>query len=348
MYYPSKIEIEKKLEDIPNQILLEQKYTYKDDAAKIFPESSEMVLHGTGKLENYSIYPGIDLSFFCLLTDRAVLQHDAIDSVIEINYCRQGRIGWEMKDKRVLYLGPGDFSIHTLSLCSDSAISLPLGYYEGIVVCIDTQILKLEQPEALYGTPITGDFLYQKFCANGDLSIFPGSEHTNTLFNGLFDLPESLRLAYFKLKVQELLLYLYSLSPSTKGNPTQYQADQIHTIKLIHNELVDNLDKRITIDELAKKYLMNSSTLKSVFKAVYGSSIAAHTKEHRMEKAAVLLRESEKSISQIAKMVGYESQSKFTIAFQDFFGVLPKEYRKAHVAISKKSVLNQVNNATEK
>ena len=47
-------------------------------------------------------------------------------------------------------------------------------------------------------------------------------------------------------------------------------------------------------------------------------------------------------------MVGYESQSKFTIAFQDFFGVLPKEYRKAHVAISKKSVLNQVNNATEK
>lgn len=67
-----------------------------------------------------------------------------------------------------------------------------------------------------------------------------------------------------------------------------------------------------------------------------------------MEKAAVLLRESEKSISQIAKMVGYESQSKFTIAFQDFFGVLPKEYRKAHVAISKKSVLNQVNNATEK
>ena len=82
MYYPSKIEIEKKLEDIPNQILLEQKYTYKDDAAKIFPEYSEMVLHGKGKIENYSIYPGIDLSFFCLLTDRAVLQHDAIDSVI--------------------------------------------------------------------------------------------------------------------------------------------------------------------------------------------------------------------------------------------------------------------------
>lgn len=106
MFYSSKIEIEKILKDIPNQILLEQKYVYNNNAAKIFPQYYEMNMQGKGKVENYSIYPGIDLSFFYLLTDKAVLQHESIDSVIEVNYCHKGRIGWEMKDKRILYLGP--------------------------------------------------------------------------------------------------------------------------------------------------------------------------------------------------------------------------------------------------
>ena len=35
-------------------------------------------------------------------------------------------------------------------------------------------------------------------------------------------------------------------------------------------------EERITIEDLAHKYLMNPTTLKDVFKAVYGESIASH------------------------------------------------------------------------
>ncbi|HEO6946683.1 TPA: helix-turn-helix transcriptional regulator, partial [Streptococcus agalactiae] len=77
-----------------------------------------------------------------------------------------------------------------------------------------------------------------------------------------------------------------------------------------------------------KKYLMNPTTLKRVFKEVYGMSIAAHMKQHRMEEAAKLLKKSGMSIAQIAKNVGYESQSRFTTAFKDYYGMLPTEYRK--------------------
>lgn len=47
-----------------------------------------------------------------------------------------------------------------------------------------------------------------------------------------------------------------------------------------------------------------------------------------MEQAARLLRETDRSVAEIAQAVGYDSQSKFTAAFKAFFGALPREYRK--------------------
>ena len=75
---------------------------------------------------------------------------------------------------------------------------------------------------------------------------------------------------------------------------------------------------------------MNTTTLKRCFKQVYGETIAAHIKKHRMEAAAALLRKTDDDIASIAQAVGYESQSKFTAAFKEYFGALPKEYRKNH------------------
>ena len=65
-----------------------------------------------------------------------------------------------------------------------------------------------------------------------------------------------------------------------------------------------------------------------MFKSVYGTSIAAHLKEHRLEKAAQLLRETDLTMAEIARQVGYESQSKFTAAFKEQYGLLPTAYRR--------------------
>ena len=93
------------------------------------------------------------------------------------------------------------------------------------------------------------------------------------------------------------------------------EAEQVKIIREIHDDLAQHMDRRVTIEELAHRYLINPTTLKTVFKEVYGSSLAAHMKEHRMERAAALLRETDLSVAEIAGQVGYESQSKFTAAF---------------------------------
>lgn len=105
--------------------------------------------------------------------------------------------------------------------------------------------------------------------------------------------------------------------------------EQIEIIRRVHEALTEDLSSRITIDELSRRFLMNPSTMKEVFKAVYGQSIAAHIREHRMERAAALLRGSTESMAAIAAAIGYESASKFSSEFRKAYGQLPTEYRKA-------------------
>lgn len=105
-------------------------------------------------------------------------------------------------------------------------------------------------------------------------------------------------------------------------------AEQLAAARGVHDLLTEDLSRRVTIEELSRRFLMNPSTLKEVFKAVYGQSIAAHIREHRMERAAELLRGTDESVARIAAAVGYESASKFSAEFRKACGQLPTEYRK--------------------
>ena len=106
-------------------------------------------------------------------------------------------------------------------------------------------------------------------------------------------------------------------------------SEQIETIRAVHDYLTQHLSSRVTIDELSRRFLMNPSTMKALFKSVYGSSLASHIREHRMQHAAKLLLEGDENVAQVARAVGYESQSKFSTEFHKAFGVLPTEYRKS-------------------
>lgn len=113
-----------------------------------------------------------------------------------------------------------------------------------------------------------------------------------------------------------------------KNYLAEYPPEQVEIVRKIHNMFLQNMEQRITIEELSRQYLINPTTLKAAFKAVYGTSLAAHMKKHRMEQAAKLLRETNMSVAEVAAAVGYESQSKFATAFKAQFSVLPNAYRK--------------------
>lgn len=239
-------------------------------------------------------------------------------------------MGWELRDGSSIYLGAGDISLHTLDTCTESEMSFPLGYYEGIAVSVDIPKLAADMPEILCGAGIDIVRLTEKFCGNGKTTALPASEKISHIFSEMYDIPEKMRIPFFKLKVQELFLFLEMLEVYEEKELTKYFSEQVEIIKEIHRQLTENLDKRFTIEELSKQYPINSSSLKSVFKAVYGSPIASYMKEYRMKQAAVLLRDSNKTIAEISEAAGYESQSKFSGAFKEVMQILPAAYRKQY------------------
>lgn len=84
--------------------------------------------HDTGENhpEILELYPGIELSFISASgKDAFHVCHAPLPQMLEINYCISGRMGWDMGNGNRIYLGPGDFSLNTMDVCGDSAITLP-------------------------------------------------------------------------------------------------------------------------------------------------------------------------------------------------------------------------------
>lgn len=93
--------------------------------------------------------------------------------------------------------------------------------------------------------------------------------------------------------------------------------------------LTRNLSARISIRTLSDAAGISETSLKNHFRAVFGQNVSSYMREARMAKAKELLTSSKKlSILEIANMVGYENQSKFTEAFQKYTGSTPSAYRK--------------------
>lgn len=287
--------------------------------------------NGKCKIENFKLYNGITLSFSEYLAEETSHKHNFDQNFLEINYCTSGRAGWKTNDNKTIYLGLGDFAVHTKQLCAASVITFPNGYYSGITIFIDTKKQTPYTPELVSEANISLKSLMEKLCPNGGFTTITGNEENKALFDGFLNISKNLCVPYFKLKTQEIIFYLYTLKTTEKSNTSGCAPEQIELIKEIHSKLVENLNKRITIEELSSNYPINPSSMKKLFKAVYGNSIAAHMKEHRMEKAAQMLRESGESILQIANSVGYDSQSKFSSEFKKLYNMLPSEYRKLHI-----------------
>lgn len=277
------------------------------------------------------LYPGIALSFFSASgKDSFHICHDPLAQILEINYCISGRVGWHMNNGNQIYLGPGDFSLNTMDSCVNSWITLPNGSYEGLAIYIDLENLSDHLPSPLAGSPITGTLLREKYCKNGMCTALAGNETLQQIFQAFYQSPKELQPAYQKVKVLELLLVLSQMEIRRENHLTEYRAEQVETIRRIHDQLTRNLQHRYSIESLSRQYLMNPTTLKNTFKSIYGTSIAAHIREHRMKYAAQLLRSSSLSVAAIAQKVGYDSQSRFSSAFKNQYQMLPKEYRRKY------------------
>ena len=91
---------------------------------------------------------------------------------------------------------------------------------------------------------------------------------------------------------------------------------------------MEHLAEHFTQAELSQRFEIPLTPMKRCFKAIYGNTIGGWLLQYRMNQAAVMLQQQRKlSITEIAGKVGYDSPSKFSIAFRRVMGLSPTEYR---------------------
>ena len=101
------------------------------------------------------------------------------------------------------------------------------------------------------------------------------------------------------------------------------------TVNSIIKYLLNNLDKRFTLDELAFKFNYSKSYLHTKFKVKTGYPLLAFFNLKKVQKACELLNYSDLSIKEISFKVGYEDPLYFSRNFKNLMGKSPRNYRQS-------------------
>lgn len=87
----------------------------------------------------------------------------------------------------------------------------------------------------------------------------------------------------------------------------------------------------LTLDDLADLAHINKYYLAHTFKEEYGVSPIRYQLERRIEEGCYLLQQTDLSLAQISRILGFSSSSYFSQAFRSSKGISPSEYRKQEV-----------------
>jgi AraC-like DNA-binding protein len=116
------------------------------------------------------------------------------------------------------------------------------------------------------------------------------------------------------------------LRPSKKTVArTDYDRDRIHYAR---EYVTQHIDAPPSLSELARVVGLNEYKLKHGFKEMFRTTVFGYLAEKRLELARDYLSNPNRSVTEIADMLGYSSIQHFSYAFKKKFGHSPKEVRK--------------------
>jgi len=165
---------------------------------------------------------------------------------------------------------------------------------------------------------------------------FPLDHQLNLITSNIISLNvhDSVYVALAKAKATELISNaldrLLSGSHYADDSPIKLRSRDREAIKLAHDILINNLAEPPSIRELCTAVGVNRNKLHYGFKKEFGFSPQHYLEEHRLEKAYIALRDTDRLIYQIAADVGYTSQSSFSTAFKRKYRLTPKDARSQH------------------
>lgn len=283
---------------------------------------------GEGTITFYEVFPGVTLAYNDFHMQYYNSEFKPERDVFCIDHCREGRLEYPAAHNAFSYVEAGDLKLDR-RLNHTGRFEMPLSHYHGAMVAFDMDIASKNLSLEVRDFPVDLWALQKKFCSDIYPMVIHGNPSIEHIFSELYAVPEKIKRPYFKIKILELLLYLEALElPSKPFDKPYFYKTQVEKIKAIGAFITQHMEETFTQEELSERFEIPLTTMKQCFKTVFGATIGNYLTEYRMNQAAVLLKTKRNmSVAEIAGCVGYDSPSKFAIAFRKLMGMSPVEYR---------------------
>ncbi len=293
---------------------------------------SERVIHvsnetGEGSMRLVDVMPGVALAFNDFNMAYCSSGFSSNGKHLSVHYCKSGRMEQALPGGSFAYTSQGDFKIADFEQHAGIYV-FPTGHYQGISLGFDIDVCQDALAAVFGGFSIDVTALREKFCRRNVPYVLHGFAEGERIFGALYNVePQKIR-TYAQAAALNTLVILDQLEYCSDNQELEYfHQAQVEKVKRAHALMTSDIMRSYTVEQLADQVDLPVTTFKTCFKGVFGKPPYSYLRAYRMDRAAEMLRNTNRSVADIGASVGYESPSKFTAAFKSVMGVTPSSYR---------------------
>ncbi|MGM5631458.1 AraC family transcriptional regulator [Apibacter raozihei] len=132
---------------------------------------------------------------------------------------------------------------------------------------------------------------------------------------------------FLESKIIELLLVQLEQITTQENQIHSLKKKDIDKIYAVREIIINNLNKNISLIELAHRVGTNEFMLKKGFKELFGTTVFNFWNDTKMEQAKSMIIHQDVNIKEISDLIGYKNQRHFTTAFKRKFGIPPSQLK---------------------
>lgn len=289
------------------------------------------------QMENYSeyiikVFPGVMIEHYFCEGGKIWKYSSAADTVNEdlsIHHCRYGRFEGRLGNGKYYSRGMGKITLSS-SLCNLAEAEISAELYEGISVVFSYKKFDAWLKALFASWDMDFKFIIYRLNLYEQWYYADSNNKMEKIFLELYDLFDRNNRPLMQLKILELIYYAASEVSIIKKCETLIAETTLKTVKKITAAM---LKTSAPITELVLQANMNYNSFQKIFKSVYGISPSLYRQEYKMNKAASLLKNTDRTVLDIALEQGYENPGKFAAAFKKTMGLSPGEFRRMEAPV---------------
>lgn len=161
-------------------------------------------------------------------------------------------------------------------------------------------------------------------------STVVGDEVVKECFENMYrEYCGSLRLSDMMLKsyAYRLVAYLGRSYAIAENTPITHDTAKLNRLSDVLEYINESYNERISTRDLAASCFLTEEHFCRFFKRAVGKTVTEYINQYRVEKAAVLLTNTDEPVGRIGESVGFEDVNYFSRVFKRIKGCSPKQWR---------------------